>query len=98
MRPTDSQEKYLEYLIQIRLSHLLLIDDHNHRCRNSYNSMAQITEHDSEQERERDDGVERWVDLLVGRDAVCIDHCLEALGELIRAVVRRRLLVCAQLV
>ena len=60
--------------------------------------MSEITEHDSEQERERDGGVERWIDLLVGRDAVRIDHCLEALSELIRAVVRRRLLVCAQLV
>lgn len=52
--------------------------------------MANVTEHDGEQERERDDGEQAGVDLLVRADAVRIDDVLEALGELVRAVERRR--------
>jgi len=54
--------------------------------------MAQVTEHDSEEEREGDDGEEAWVDFLVGCNSVRINNALEALGELIGAVERRWLL------
>ena len=59
--------------------------------------MANVAEHDSEQERERDDGKQAGVHLLVGRDTVGIHNGLEALSELVHAVERRRGTVCAQL-
>jgi hypothetical protein len=93
-----SREKYLKDLPEVRLSHLLLVDDHKHCRRNSYNRVAQITKHDGKQEWESDDGVKRWVDLLVRRYAISVDHRLEALGEPICAVEGWRLLVRAQFV
>ena len=55
--------------------------------------MAQVTEHDSEEEREGDDGKAARVDLTVRCDTVRVHNRLEALGELVGKVVRGRLLL-----
>ena len=59
--------------------------------------MANVAEHDSEQERERDDGKQTRVHLLVRRDTVGIHDGLEALGELVRTMERGRRAIRAQL-
>ena len=54
--------------------------------------MSKITKHDGEEEGEGDDGVGRGIHLAVGGHAVSVYKRLETLGELVRAVVRRRVL------
>lgn len=54
--------------------------------------MTAIAEHDSEQERKRDDGVRGWIHLPIRGDAVRIDEILKGVGEFIRVIVRRRIL------
>ena len=46
--------------------------------------MPQITEHDTEQERESDAGEIGWIKLFVGGHTVGIDYLLEWSGELIQ--------------
>lgn len=53
--------------------------------------MADITEHDSVQEGESDDGKDSRVGFFVGRHAVSVDDVLEDLGDLVHAEVARRL-------
>ena len=60
--------------------------------------MPDISKHNGEEEGEGDDREQAGVDLLVRRDTIRVDDGLEALGELVRAVERRRVLVRAQLV
>ena len=60
--------------------------------------MTNITEHDSEQEREGDDSEQTRIDFLVRRDTVGIHDGLETLRELVRADERRRRAVGTELV
>lgn len=59
--------------------------------------MTNITEHDSEEERERDHGKQPWVDFLVGCNSIAVHDGLEALRELIRSDERGWRLVGAKL-
>lgn len=59
--------------------------------------MTNVTEHDSEQEWERDDSEKTRVHLLVRRDTITVHDRLEAFRELVRAVERRRRLIRAEL-
>ena len=52
--------------------------------------MRPTAKHDGEEEGEGDDQVRGRVDLAVAGDAVRVDDVLEAAGELVRAVERRR--------
>lgn len=45
--------------------------------------MTNVTEHDSEEERERDDRKQPRIDFLVGCDPIAVHDGLEALRELI---------------
>lgn len=60
--------------------------------------MTNVTEHNGEEERERDDGKQSRVDLLVAADSVRVDDGLEAFGELVGAVESGRGLRGAELV
>ena len=60
--------------------------------------MTNITEHDSEQEREGDDSEQTRIDFLIRRDTVGIHDGLEALGELVRTMERGGRAIRAQLV
>ena len=80
------------------LAKLLLEPDERRGAGGHEDAVADVAEHDGEQERERDDSEQSRVDLLVRADAVRVDDRLEALGELVRAVERRRVLGRAQLV
>lgn len=51
--------------------------------------MAQIAEHNSEQEGESDDGVKGWISFLVRSNTISIDQSLEAMREFIRAIESR---------
>lgn len=53
--------------------------------------MAQVTEHDAKQEGESDNGVQGRIGFTVGCHSVCVNQILEATGELVRAVERRRI-------
>lgn len=55
--------------------------------------MTGIPEHDAEEEREGDYGVEGRVGLAVRGHTVGVNEVLEAPGEPVRAVERRRVLV-----
>lgn len=48
--------------------------------------MTQIAEHDTEQERERDDGVQCWVSFLIRCNSVSVNQVLEAASELVGAI------------
>ena len=52
--------------------------------------MANVAEHDAEEERERDAGEERWVHLFVLGHVEQVDDHLERPGELIGHDVGRR--------
>lgn len=45
--------------------------------------MADVSEHDTEQERESDDAEDGRVDFFVGRNSVCVCDLLEGLQEFI---------------
>ena len=60
--------------------------------------MTNITEHDCEQEGERNDSKQAWVDLLVRCYTVGIHDGLETFSKLVRAVERRWGAIRAQLV
>lgn len=53
--------------------------------------MTGVSEHDGEQEGERDGGVETWVHLAVAGHPVSVDQHLEAVRELVRPEESRRL-------
>mmetsp|Transcript_1374 Transcript_1374/g.3654 ORF Transcript_1374/g.3654 Transcript_1374/m.3654 type:complete len:673 (-) Transcript_1374:156-2174(-) len=53
-------------------------------------TMADVAVHHAEDERERHDGQQRRISLLIPRDAIGIDDLLEGLGVLVRADVGRR--------
>lgn len=55
--------------------------------------MARVAEHDAEQERKRNNGVERWISLAIRRHAVSVYQILKTFRELVRSVERRRILV-----
>ena len=56
-------------------------------------AVAEVAEHDSEQERERDDGVRRGIHLAVWSDAIGVHQLLEAQRELVGAIVGGRRLL-----
>lgn len=60
--------------------------------------MSNVAKHDGEQERERDDGEQAGVDLLVRTDTVRVDDVLETFGELVGPVKGRGRLGRAELV
>ena len=59
----------------------------------THRSVAEIAEHDGEEEGERDDGVDGRIGLPVAGHAVSVDQLLERRGELVGAEERRRRLL-----
>lgn len=51
--------------------------------------MAGIAEHNREEERERCNGEQSWIDFAIVSYAVSVDQRLEAFGELVGTVERR---------
>jgi len=71
------------------LGQLLFFDDEVQGEQGDDEAVTSITEHDGEQERERGDGEQSWIDLAVVGHSVSVDQHLETLGELVGAVERR---------
>ena len=88
-------EEHLRDLVQARARELALEPDHGAGREGHEHAVAHVAKHDGEEEGEGDDRVQARVRLLVRRDAVCVHDRLEALGELVRALVRRRRLLGA---
>lgn len=76
----------------------LLPVDHGQRGKEHDDSVSEVTKHDSEEEREGNNGRQGRVDLLVCCGTISIDDGLESLGELVCLQVRWRRLVRANLV
>ena len=91
-----SQEKRSNDLSQIGFGPLPLSDDHPQRRHEDDEAVPDVTEHNCEQERERDHSEESRVDLLIRRDTVAVHNVLEPFGELVRAVESGWCLVRAQ--
>ena len=60
--------------------------------------MAKVTEHDSEEERERNKDWNSRIDLLISSSTIGVDNGLKALSELVGLQVSRRRLVSLNLV
>lgn len=75
---------------------LPLVQDHENAGDEDDDTVANISEHDREQEREGDDGKETRVDLLVRSDTVAVHDSLETFGELVRPLECGRSLASAK--
>ncbi len=82
-------EKHGEHLAQVLPQHILLVLQHPRREDEHQQAVANVTEHDSEEEGEGDDGEDSGVGLLVPRHTVCIHDVLKRLREFVRPEVRR---------
>ena len=85
------------HLAQIALAKLSLEHDHGSSSDERDETVADISEHDGEQERERDDSEQTGVHFLVGCHTVGIHNSLEAFGELVRAMESWRGTGCPEL-
>lgn len=86
-----------EFVLLATLQRLLIVD-HGGCSEGHDGTVSEITEHDSEQEREGDDGRKTRVDFGVLGSAVGVNDGLEAKGELVGLVVGGRGLGCLDLV
>jgi hypothetical protein len=93
-----TEEEAADDFAEVGTSELALIENHIKSREEEDEAVTDITEHDCEHERERDDRKQTGVDLLVGRDTVGVHDCLEALGETVGSLEGRRSLVGPQLV
>ena len=65
-----------------------LAQDHKNASKEDDDTVADVPEHDCEQEWEGNDSEETRVDFLVRCDTITIHYSLETLGKLIRALER----------
>lgn len=71
-------------------SNRFLEQNHSETRQSNENTMTNITEHHTKQERECDDGKKTRVDFLIRRDTIGVNDGLETFGEAIGAVIGRR--------
>ena len=84
------------HLAQILFRPCSFSNNHEQSGEKDNETMSNVTEHDREQERERDHSEESRVDLLIRRDTVAVHNVLEPFGELVCAVESGWCLVRAQ--
>lgn len=94
----DCKKASFTYLVQLSPCQLPFHNNHYQRREQNDEAMPNVTEHNSEQERESDDSKETGVDFLVGRDTIAVHDTLETSREFVRSVEGWRLLICTQLV
>lgn len=87
----------IAYLTEIRFTQSPLVENHVNRSAEDDKTVANISEHDCEEERERNDRKKSRVNLLVLADTVAIHDGLEGFGEFIGPVERGWSFVCPQL-
>lgn len=91
-------EKGVKDLVAGPLLESLLDENQARRSEHHKETMSNVTKHDSEKERERDDRKQSRVDLLVRSNTVRIDDGLHSLGHLVRTMERGGVLVRTKLV
>lgn len=84
--PVHLLEERSKHFSNINLLDLLLVENHRRCGQSDEDTMAQITEHDSEQEGECHNGEQARIDFLIGSNAIAIDDGLEAFRELVDTV------------
>lgn len=93
-----SEEGVEDLVLDLHRDELLLEEDEGSGGEKHDDSVTCVSEHDSKEEGEGDDGPGGWVDFSVVGDSVGVDDVLESLGELVQLEVRRRVLVGLHLV
>ena len=86
-----SAEEYLPDLVALELVVQLLLTQHHEQGEEEHDdAVTGVAEHDGEQERKRDDGERRRIELAVAGYAVRVHDVLKAGAELVHAIVRGR--------
>mmetsp|Transcript_1373 Transcript_1373/g.3644 ORF Transcript_1373/g.3644 Transcript_1373/m.3644 type:complete len:404 (-) Transcript_1373:975-2186(-) len=75
---------------RLRVAQGLGVADEIQAAEQQQRAVADVAVHHAEDERERHDGQQRRISLLIPRDAIGIDDLLEGLGVLVRADIGRR--------
>src|SRR5690606_22806359 len=92
-----AEKHHVKQLVNLALTQVALVFDHEQCSNKHYQAVANIAKHDGKQERERNDGRKTSINFPVLARPVSVNYSLETQSKLVDLVVGRRGLCRSQL-